>query len=391
VTPGSRPSHARARRVCVSFCVTLVASCASHPRAPRPPKYPRSPQQQAGTPISPSTPLGLPLAEPVDPRRAALLETGEVIVGNRLGLEAWKPDGSSRRVISPGPAFHPRRFGRDHVLVLRPISGFDVRDGAVFEMITLANGERRELAQLPPFRCAEQRDPTRPQPSRLDVEDPSDFEVHLREGVVCLGLMDATSRYATVRVRARVELAVPRVDRWLVLGESECTPPPDVQAGDPAADGTCWGIAKPAITEPDPAAFPYTFDEEHVRMPAAPRGGAKLQVRGYQIEQSSPSGRWLLLTGDYTERDATYRRLLLLDRTIGKLFPLIDRAGGWPGPLTAAGAKLKTPIKQAQLIPNLADVRWLGDSDRSELLLLDALVLRPGAPAFELPEGEVTR
>jgi hypothetical protein len=378
-------------RLCACLYVSLVASCASHPRAPRPPKYPRSPQQQVASQQAPPTQLALPVADPVDPRRAALLETGELIVGNRLGLEAWKPDGSSRRVISPGPAFHPRRFGHDHVLVLRPVSGFDVREGALLEMITLANGERRELAQLPPFRCAEQPDPTRPQPRGLDVEDPSDFEVHTREGVACLGFMDATSRTATVRVRARVDLSIPRVDRWLVLGESDCTPPQDVQAGDPAADGTCWGIAKPAIAEPDPAAFPFTFDEEHVRMPAAPRGGAKLQLRGYQIEQSSPSGRWLLLTGDYTERDTTYRRLLLLDRTNGKLFPLIDRAGSWPAPLTAAGSKLKTPIKQAPLVPNAADVRWLGDSDSSELLLLDVLVIRPGARTFELTEGEVTR
>jgi hypothetical protein len=371
--------------------VTLAASCAAHPRTPRPPKYPRSPQQQTAAREAKPTQLALPVAEPVDPRRAALLETGELIVGNRQGLEAWKPDGSSRRVISPGAAFHPRRFGRDHVLVLRPVSGFDVREGALLELITLANGERRELAQLPPFRCAEQRDPTRPQPPRLDVEDPSDFEAHAQERVACLGFMDAASRTAHVRVRARVDLSLARVDRWLVLGETECTPPQDVQAGDPAADGTCWGIAKPASIAPDPAAFPFTFDEEHVRMPAAPRGGAKLQVRGYQIEQSSPSGRWLLLTGDYTERDATYRRLLLLDRTNGKLFPLVDRPAGWPAPLAAAGSKLKTPIKQAQLVSNLADVRWLGDSDSSELLLLGVLVIRPGAPAFELTEGEVTR
>jgi hypothetical protein len=126
-------------------------------------------------------------------------------------------------------------------------------------------------------------------------------------------------------------------------------------------------------------------------MPAAPRGGVKLQVRGYQIEQPSPSGRWLLLTGDYIERDATYRRLLLLDRSNGELFPVYARPGGWPSPLAAAGAKLKTPVKQAQLVPGAADVRWLGDSDRSELLLLDEVVIRPGAPAFELTEGEVTR
>ncbi|HET6339135.1 MAG TPA: hypothetical protein VFG30_38205, partial [Polyangiales bacterium] len=84
------------------------------------------------------------------------------------------------------------------------------------------------------------------------------------------------------------------------------------------------------------------------------------------------------------------RRLLLLDRSNGKLFP-VGRAGGWPAPLSAAGAKLKTPIKQAQLVANAADVRWLGDSDHTEVLLLGELVVRPGVPAFELAEGEVTR
>lgn len=368
----------------------LIASCARAPSAPRPPKYPRSHEPQVA--VQPTPPLAeLPPAEPIDPRRAALLDTGELIVGSPNGLEAWRPDGQGHRVISPGAAFHPRRFGRDHVVVLRPAAGFDVREGASLDLVALASGERRELAQLPAFRCAEQRDLASPKPPRLDVEDPSDFDVHASERVACLGFMDSVSSAASIRVRARVDLLSARVDRWLVLGEGDCTPPDDVQPGDPAADGTCWGIANPAPVDPDPAAFPYTFDEEHVRMPAAPRGGAKLQLRGYQIDQPSPSGRWLLLTGDYTERDATYRRLLLLDRTNGNLYPLVGHAAGWPAPLPAAGSKLKTPVKQAQLIANAADVRWLGDSDTSEVLLLGDIVIRPGVPTFELPAGEVTR
>jgi hypothetical protein len=82
--------------------------------------------------------------------------------------------------------------------------------------------------------------------------------------------------------------------------------------------------------------------------------------------------------------------LLLLDRSTGKLFPLANRAGPWPTPLVAAGAKLQTPIKQAELVANAADVRWLGDSD-SELLLLDRVVIRPGGIAFELKDREVAR
>jgi hypothetical protein len=392
MTLASLASNLRSRvaSVALAVAIALAASCGSRPVAPRPPKYPRRPepatvQAEPPSPVEPE----LPAADPVEPRRAALLDSGEIIVGNAQGLEAWQP-GGGHRVISPGPAFHPRRFGHDHVLALRPVAGFDLRDGVLLELIALANGERRELARLPEFRCAEQREPKRPNPRRLDVEDPSDFEVHAKERVVCLGLMDTVASRASVRVRVRVDLTSQRSERWLVLGETGCTPPTDVRAGDPAADGTCWVFAKPSNPEPSAGVFPFTFHEEHVRIPTAPHGGAKLQVRGYQIEEVSPSGRWLLLAGDYTERDTTYRRLVLLDRSNGRLFPLAFRPGSWPPPLSAARSKIKTPIKQAQLVPSAADVRWLGESG-SELLLFDQLVIRPGGAAFELNEGEVAR
>jgi hypothetical protein len=365
-----------------------AAACAERHRTPPPRAAPRV----AVIPVEAApTPEPIPAPEPVDPRVAALLDSGELIVGSRIGLEAWQPDGASHRVISPGAALHPRRFGRDHVLALRGLTGNDLRDGALLELISLADGQRRELAQLPAFRCAEQRDPTQPKPHRLNVEDPSDFEVDSRQRVACLGLMDAPSNKASVRVRARLDLTAAHVDRWLVLGEGDCTPPEGVEAGDPAADGVCWGIARVAQPDPDPNGYPFTFDEEHVRMPAAPRGGSKLQLRGYSIELTSPSRRWLLLTGDYTEREATYRRLLLLDRNLGKLFPIVDRAGGWPVPLTPSGSKFKTPIKQAQLLASATDLRWLGSSEQSEVLVLGGLVVRPGLPAFEIIEGEFAR
>jgi hypothetical protein len=83
--------------------------------------------------------------------------------------------------------------------------------------------------------------------------------------------------------------------------------------------------------------------------------------------------------------------LLLLDRSHGKLFPVTDRPGAWPPPLSASSSKLHTPIKQAQLVPSFADVRWLGTSEQTEALLLDKLVIRPGRPSFEITEGELAR
>jgi hypothetical protein len=327
----------------------------------------------------------------VDSRVAALLDSGELIVGHHAGLEAWLADGTSHRTISPGPALHPRRFGHDHVLALRAAAGSDLRDGAVLELIALADGKRRELAHMPGFRCAGQPDMAQAKPQRLDIRDPWDFEVDSTRGVACLGVTDAAAHAATVRVRTRIDLSAARVDRWLALGDPECAAPEGVSVGDPTADGVCWRIAEVATQQPDPTAFPFTFDNEHVRMPAAVRGAAKFQLRGYEIDISSPSQRWLLLAGDYTERESTYRRLLLLDRSRGKLFPIVGRAGAWPAPLAAAGAKLQTPVKQAQPIASSTDVRWLGAAAESEVLVLDKLVVRPERPAFEIPEGELAR
>ncbi len=324
---------------------------------------------------------------------AALLETGELIVGGRRGLEAWRADGTTHRLISSGAALHPRRFGRDYVLALRPLGGYDdVRDGALLELIALANGARRELAQLPAFHCVSERASAEVQPYRLDVEDEADFAVHPDRGVACLGMMDAGSNTAKVRVRARVDLSSGRVDRWLVVGEPECGAPEGVQSGDPADDGVCWGQSAARDAQPDPAAYPFSFDEEHVRMPAAPRGGVKRRVRGYQVEQSSPSGRWLLLAGDWTHRDIAYRRFVLLDRSDGSLYPVTGQPGAWPEPLQAAQrSAFSTPIRQAAPWTNETDVRWVGDSPATELLVLNALVVRPGASAFELEDAALAR
>src|SRR3954452_13510420 len=74
-----------------AIIATLVVSCTRAPSAPRPPKYPRSHEQQVAEVDPGPAPQELPAADPVDPRRTALLETGELIIGTRSGLEAWWP------------------------------------------------------------------------------------------------------------------------------------------------------------------------------------------------------------------------------------------------------------------------------------------------------------
>lgn len=381
-------SARRARSTVIGAIAIVSTACASPKPAPQPPRPAPPPPVVVAEPPPPSGPEHHAIA-PIDGRTAALLDSGELIVGHRGGLEAWRADGTGHRVISAGPALFPRRFGADYVVVLRPMSGPDVRDGAYVDLIALADGDRRPLAELPAFRCAE-LEAGHPTPTRLTVQEPADFEVDSSQGVACLGLMDGSTNSARVRVRARVDLRTQHVDRWLVVGEANCTPPSGVQSGDPAPDGVCWNIRPTTHNAPDPGAFPFTFAEEHVRMAAAPRGGAKSRLRGYQVEEPSPSGRWLLLAGDYSERDVVYRRLLLLDRRDGMLYPIPNLPGLWPSPL-AHGSQLKTPIRQAQVFSSETDARWLGASPEAEVLVLDALVVLPGVRTFDIPEGTFAR
>jgi hypothetical protein len=319
-------------------------------------------------------------------RRAALLESGELIVGGPRGLEALRPDGSARRTISAGPALHPRRFGREHVIALQPSAANSLSDGASVLLIALADGTRSELAKLPPFHCREAT-----QARGLDVQDVDDFAIDPAEGVACLGLMDGGWTMARLRVRTRIDLRTQKLLRWLVVGEATCTAPADVQVGDPVPDGSCWGTPPVENARPDRAGFPFTFEEEQIRMPAAPRGGVKRRVPGYQRELVSPSARWLVLSGDFSQRDNAYRRLLLLDRRDGKLYPIAARSGGWPAPLTAAGTKYTVPIRQAEPFPGETDLRWVGAAESGELLVVGRLIVRPGVASFDLGDGELAR
>src|SRR4029079_17795356 len=89
-----------------------------------------------------------PPAAPADPEASA-----ELIVGSARGLEAWHRDGSDKRVISAGPALHPRWLDTGTVVVLRADDN-DLAKGGRFEKIALGDGKRTKVALLPPFACA---------------------------------------------------------------------------------------------------------------------------------------------------------------------------------------------------------------------------------------------
>jgi hypothetical protein len=122
-----------------------------------------------------------------------------------------------------------------------------------------------------------------------------------------------------------------------------------------------------------------------------------LRVPGYDSESTSPSGRWALLGGDVSEGDYIHRSLVLLDRTTGDLFPIRQRGGAWPPALPRPAAapgkpapKLKLPVPRTIEAVGETDTRWLGTTAASELLVIDKLVVRPGAASFSV-NGRLAR
>jgi len=178
----------------------------------------------------------------------------------------------------------------------------------------------------------------------------------------------------------------------MTLGAEDCLLPSDVLSGVPDEDDVCNAVlsgAPPSVARAPEGTvrppYPYGFDDERVtQLDAAGKATAKVSIEGYEVELTSPSGRWLLLGGDPEEGDYMYRRLVLLDRQSGELFALQSEPGAFPKALKPQGKRLRTPIRGAVRLQFEADVRWLGDSAESELLVLGEVLVRPGERAFSI-------
>jgi hypothetical protein len=318
-------------------------------------------------------------------------------VGSVRGLEAWRRDGNGKRVISKGAAFYPRWLDKQSVLVVQLTGGRDLAEGGWLERISLADGKRVRVAKLPPFACAGQpsaeSEVETPAFAELDlaIQDPGDFVVDQSGELACLTLMDRNLNMAGVSVGVQVDLKTGKVSRWLELGEEECKPPKGVKVGE------MKGCSPRSDSKSPPAetSFPFAFEDEQV-IALGPSGSRSAVARlpGYTSEVSSPSGRWVVLGGDVEEGDYIHRLIVLLDRTTGDVLPIRQRPGAWPAPLAAKGSKpprrIPTPVRRTISVVGETDLRWLGRSAASELLVVDDLVLRPERASF-LVKGQIAR
>ena len=313
----------------------------------------------------------------------------ELLVGDDDGLWAFRNDGSGKRLISAGTARAPRMLDATSVLVVRPVAGTGLERGAKLEKVSLRDGTRKLLATVPPLRCKGSKHPV-----ALEIQSADDFQVSPQQQIACLKLMDRNSNMASYALRVTADLQRNVVKRQLTVGAEECQPVDDVSTSDTVEDED---RCNDETDEMDPAAGPpraFTFDQEQLfRRDESGRRHRVLRLAGYDAGDESPSGRWILLSGDYTEGDYIYLRWLLLDQTSGALYPLPKEPQPFPAPLSVppgANARLSTPVEQAALIAGETEKRWLGRDQHDELLVVGPLIIRPLKTIFSV-QGEVAR
>jgi hypothetical protein len=341
-------------------------------------------------------------AAPGTNRQAPVPAQADLIVGSSRGLEAWRPDGSGKRLISAGAARSPRWLDAANVVVIVARDGSEPPDltaGAALERISLSDGKRQQLALLPPFACKQTtRRPAddRPPPLRLAIQEADDFIIFKGGRRACMSLMDRNINMASVSVDVAIDLTSGKVRRWLTMGSEDCAPPAGVKVAAPDSAPKCIADLSPPPSRGRREAYEFEFASGGVLKRRGKAGARVLKIRGYSPEETvglSPSGRWSVLRGEQEDGDYIHAQLVLLDREAGEIFPIREGAV-WPAALRAGGKgslpQIKTPIEHTIQVVGETDVRWLGSTAESELLAVGALVVRPGRQSFSV-KGEIAR
>ncbi|MCA9685125.1 MAG: hypothetical protein KC457_23275, partial [Myxococcales bacterium] len=174
-----------------------------------------------------------------------------------------------------------------------------------------------------------ERDPLEPQSHR-------DFRVDVKAGQVCLRIQDRNDNMSDVAMLVAMSLDSLKVSTRVTLDmNQQCD-----DKGDLAADlckddewGDPWIEGMPAPTVA--ATWPYDYREDKHTLMKGKMPAGRLCAEGAdddeqawgrcaEVESRSPTGRWILLSGVISESDYIYRDLMLLDRSDGKLWQVVD-------------------------------------------------------------------
>jgi hypothetical protein len=235
----------------------------------------------------------------------------------------------------------------------------------------------------------------------LDVHLDEDFQVG--GGLACVTFMDRNENMADVRMQAKVRLDDLTVERKLQISlhcehEDEDAGFSD---GFPECDARELSFVVGAPVGPKTAAGgPYRVEEgrvlrrvdDHDELVAGPfpcidddgkptTKDCPWGLPTFEPVSSSPSGRWVVLRGNYAEGDYIHSQWLLLDTHRGELFAIAEGTKAWPAPLTPAQLGALTYDTVVNGVVAETPMIWLA-GDR---LVIETRLILPGEAVVEMP------
>lgn len=200
---------------------------------------------------------------------------------------------------------------------------------------------------------------------------------------ICMVLGDRNENMRNVEVRVRIDLAGKpgRVQHSLTMPGSckkpeksipKCRTTPTKRAKAKADQGKKW-----------PFYWKSAKDFVENRVPKEPHGEPKYTLRkdNFGVDARSPSGRWVVLSGNIEGGDYIYRQVVLLDQKTGEFFPVKKgAASGKPlNPLSLE--EMRAMQESTTAITGETRLAWL---EKRDLLLVGELLVEPGKKASPL-------
>jgi hypothetical protein len=282
---------------------------------------------------------------PASAPASAPAEEPPLVVANSEGVHLLTARGQLVRTLTKTSAEKPRFMaGKKEVLFLH-------HDVSVIELrtINLTSGKEALLTKLPripesSFFKNEGGDPALDSFMALNVY--SDDALVVGPAAVCVRLTDGGSNMEAAAANLRVDLKTKKV-KVLELGCAE----PTCRRSFPSYLDCDAGPAAPtpAAAAPAPKEYPYFVKDAQLMMRVAngaPKRIANLksasQMGWDESGGASASQRYVTLQGNMEqESDSLVRRVLLLDRQTGSIYPLreatkVGQSLPWPTPLSRA-------------------------------------------------------
>lgn len=305
------------------------------------------------------------------------------VASETAGILRVSEDGEVLEVLSTTPAVLGRMAGPHQIVFLTPTSN-------ALHALDLTTHAERIVATLPGdagLGCGGIfRGPT----ERADVEPYLvSNHVHFEASVVadashaCFEVMDRNLNMMSVEIMLDVPLDGSAITTAMVYSEHCGSLTYEAQEALSCTQLIHRRVREQAAPRPSHRA-PWTLavhgDVGTLRGPNHAR--RRLALTEPFLEQTSPDGRWAVLSANRDEGDYIYRAIYLVDLERGQLHPI--RQGPWPTPIPASTLRDAAALGALGMtITGETSLAWLDNGHT--LLVGGRLLLRPGRSTTLLP------